>query len=87
MKALITVIITLLCSSVFGQEKTTLRVINTDTAQILPVLAWYSIPEPFTTAERFGELAETGIMPNTVRLSIVIEHVDDIIEDLAQALG
>ena len=61
MKALITVIITLLCSSVFGQEKTTLRVINTDTAQTIPVLAWYSIPEPFTTAERFGELAETGI--------------------------
>ena len=33
------------------------------------------------------ELAETGIRPNTVRLSIVIEHVDDIIEDIAQALG
>lgn len=33
------------------------------------------------------ELAETGIRPNTVRLSIGIEHVDDIIEDLAQALG
>lgn len=32
------------------------------------------------------ELAETGILPNTVRLSIGIEHVDDIIEDLAQAL-
>ena len=34
-----------------------------------------------------AELAETGILPNTVRLSIGIEHVDDIIEDLAQALG
>ncbi|WP_374291558.1 O-acetylhomoserine aminocarboxypropyltransferase/cysteine synthase family protein [Desulfovibrio desulfuricans] len=34
-----------------------------------------------------AELAETGIKPNTVRLSIGIEHVDDIIEDLAQALG
>ena len=33
------------------------------------------------------ELSETGILPNTVRLSIGIEHVDDIIEDLAQALG
>ena len=33
------------------------------------------------------ELAETGIRPNTVRLSIGIEHVDDIIEDIAQALG
>ena len=34
-----------------------------------------------------AELAETGIRPNTVRLSIGIEHVDDIIEDIAQALG
>ncbi len=34
-----------------------------------------------------AELAETGVLPNTVRLSIGIEHVDDIIEDLAQALG
>ena len=34
-----------------------------------------------------AELAETGIKPNTVRLSIGIEHVDDIIEDIAQALG
>lgn len=33
------------------------------------------------------ELAETGIRPNTVRLSIGIEHVDDIIEDIAQAMG
>ena len=34
-----------------------------------------------------AELAATGIRPNTVRLSIGIEHMDDIIEDLAQALG
>ena len=34
-----------------------------------------------------AELSETGILPNTVRLSIGIEHIDDIIEDLAQALG
>ena len=34
-----------------------------------------------------AELAETGVLPNTVRLSIGIEHVDDIIEDLSQALG
>ena len=34
-----------------------------------------------------AELAETGILPNTIRLSIGIEHIDDIIEDLAQALG
>lgn len=33
------------------------------------------------------ELAEQGIAPNTVRLSIGTEHIDDIIEDLSQALG
>ncbi len=32
------------------------------------------------------ELAEQGIRPNTVRLSIGTEHIDDILEDLAQAL-
>lgn len=33
-----------------------------------------------------AELAETGIRPNTVRLSIGIEHIDDILADLDQAL-
>lgn len=33
------------------------------------------------------ELAEQGIKPNTVRLSIGTEHVDDLIADLNQALG
>ncbi|OOM70578.1 O-acetylhomoserine aminocarboxypropyltransferase/cysteine synthase family protein [Clostridium sp. BL-8] len=33
------------------------------------------------------ELAESGIKPNTVRLSIGTEHIDDIIYDLSQALG
>ena len=33
-----------------------------------------------------SELAETGIRPNTVRLSIGIEHIDDILADLGQAL-
>ena len=32
------------------------------------------------------ELAEQGIRPNTVRLSIGTEHIDDLLEDLAQAL-
>ncbi len=31
------------------------------------------------------ELLEQGIKPNTIRLSIGTEHVDDLIEDLAQA--
>lgn len=33
------------------------------------------------------ELLEQGIKPNTIRLSIGTEHVDDIIYDLSQALG
>lgn len=33
------------------------------------------------------ELEEQHIYPSTVRLSIGIEHIDDIIEDLSQALG
>lgn len=32
------------------------------------------------------ELKETGIKPNTIRLSIGLEHIDDIIYDLKQAL-
>ena len=31
------------------------------------------------------ELAEQGIKPNTIRLSIGTEHIDDILADLAQA--
>ncbi len=33
-----------------------------------------------------GELLESGIKPNTVRLSIGTEHIDDILYDLEQAL-
>jgi O-acetylhomoserine (thiol)-lyase len=33
------------------------------------------------------ELAEQGIKPGTVRLSIGTEHIDDIIDDLEQALN
>jgi O-acetylhomoserine (thiol)-lyase len=32
------------------------------------------------------ELLESGIKPNTVRLSIGTEHIDDIIDDLKQGL-
>ena len=31
------------------------------------------------------ELKESGIKPNTIRLSIGTEHIDDIIYDLEQA--
>ena len=33
------------------------------------------------------EQAKAGVMPETIRLSIGIEHIDDIIKDLDQALG
>ena len=33
------------------------------------------------------ELANAGVQPDTVRLSVGIEHIDDILEDLDQALG
>ena len=32
------------------------------------------------------ELAEAHITPSTVRLSVGLEHVDDLIADLSQAL-
>jgi O-acetylhomoserine (thiol)-lyase len=32
-----------------------------------------------------SDLAESGITPATIRLSVGIEHIDDILEDLAQA--
>ena len=31
------------------------------------------------------ELSEQGIKPNTIRLSIGTEHIDDIIQDLEEA--
>jgi O-acetylhomoserine (thiol)-lyase len=34
-----------------------------------------------------AELARAGVTEDTVRLSIGIEHIDDIIDDLEQALG
>ncbi len=32
-----------------------------------------------------AELLDQGIKPNTIRLSIGTEHIDDIIEDLSEA--
>ncbi len=34
-----------------------------------------------------SELLQSGIKPNTVRLSIGTEHIDDILYDLQQALA
>ena len=47
------------------------------------------IPPATTTHSQLSEseLAEQGIYQGTVRLSIGVEHIDDIIDDLEQALG
>jgi O-acetylhomoserine (thiol)-lyase len=34
-----------------------------------------------------AELAKAGVKPDMVRLSLGIEHIDDLLEDLAQALN
>ena len=39
------------------------------------------------SGEVFQELLKSGIKPNTIRLSIGTEHIDDIIDDLSQAFG
>ncbi len=33
------------------------------------------------------QLKEAGVAPDLIRLSVGIEHIDDIIADLAQALS
>lgn len=48
------------------------------------------VVHPYTTTHSQmtpEELAESGIKENTIRLSIGIEHIDDIINDLNQALN
>lgn len=44
-------------------------------------------PASTTHSQMTGEeLADSGIRPNSVRLSIGLEHIDDLLEDLDQAL-
>ena len=65
-----------------------------DNLQIFSLLANVAdvkslVIHPYTTTHSQmspQELEEQHIYPNTVRLSIGIEHIDDIIDDLAQAL-
>ncbi len=42
-----------------------------------------------TTHRQLGaeELALVGVTPDMIRLSIGLEHIDDLIDDLDQALG
>ena len=65
-----------------------------DSLQIFSLLANVAdvkslVIHPYTTTHSQlspEELAEQHITPSTVRLSIGTEHIDDILEDLAQAL-
>jgi O-acetylhomoserine (thiol)-lyase len=43
-------------------------------------------PPPRTASSTPEELAKAGVSADTVRLSIGIEHIDDLIADLSQAL-
>ena len=75
-----------------GQEEAWMFI---DALQIFSLLANVAdvkslVIHPYTTTHSQlspEELAEQHITPSTIRLSIGTEHIDDIIEDLRQALG
>jgi O-acetylhomoserine sulfhydrylase len=59
-----------------------LRLVNIGDAKSLAT-------HPATTTHRQlddAELAAAGVSPDMVRLSVGIEHIDDLLADLAQAL-
>ena len=66
-----------------------------DSLQIFSLLANVAdvkslVIHPYTTTHSQlspEELAEQHITPTTVRLSIGVEHIDDILDDLEQALA
>lgn len=70
-------------SCFFNQVKLFKRLVNLGDAKSL-------VSHPASTTHRqlnADELDRAGISPDMIRLSIGIEHIDDIIEDLDQALG
>ena len=75
-----------------GGEKAALRFI--DSLQVFSLLANVAdvkslVIHPASTTHSqltSEELEDQGIRPNTVRLSVGTEHIDDILEDLGQAL-
>ena len=70
------------CTAAFAEGEThTVYLITMD----LFDAHWVSVDEGCKAA--VAELAEQGIRPNTIRLSIGTEHIDDIIADLNQALN
>jgi O-acetylhomoserine (thiol)-lyase len=74
-----------------GDEKKTQAFI--DNLELFSLLANVAdvkslVIHPYTTTHselNAEELADQGIKPNTVRLSIGTEHIDDILEDLEEA--
>jgi len=67
----------------FDSVKLIKRLVNMGDAKSL-------VAHPASTTHRqldASELARVGISPEMIRLSIGLEHVDDIIEDIHQALG
>ncbi len=69
--------------ALFNQVKLFKRLVNLGDAKSL-------VSHPASTTHRqlnADELDRAGISPDMIRLSIGIEHIDDIIEDLDQALG
>ncbi len=75
-----------------GGEKAALRFI--DSLQVFSLLANVAdvkslVIHPASTTHSqltSEELEDQGIRPDTVRLSVGTEHIDDILEDLGQAL-
>ena len=66
----------------FDSVKLFKRVLNLGDAKSLVI-------HPASTTHRQlseSELAAAGVTPETIRLSIGLEHIDDLIEDLDQAL-
>ena len=45
-----------------------------------------SVDEPWAAPRKAEEQAQTGVTEGYVRLSVGIEHIDDIKADLSQAL-
>ena len=43
------------------------------------------VDSKYVSVPREEELLDQGIKPNTIRLSIGTEHIDDIIQDLDEA--
>jgi O-acetylhomoserine (thiol)-lyase len=67
----------------FNEVKLFLRLVNLGDAKSL-------VSHPASTTHRQltpQELISAGVTPDMIRLSIGIEHIDDLLEDLDQALG